>query len=201
MKRTIMKRQNTKSSSHHMSSQGLSDRWDLTHLLRQPQDEFEQSIKRLDSQVSRFESLRSALSADMSSKAFLDMLSLNEAIAKESAKLSAYAYLWFSENTKNLEARAFKTKVEERLTALQNRMLFFDLWWQTVDEANAARLMESSGDVRYFLESIRRYKPHTLSEAEEKIRQNTTNQENQKEAIKTQSGKVSEVENRLKSIR
>jgi oligoendopeptidase F len=105
----------------------------------------------------------------MSSKAFLGLLRLNEAIAKESAQLSAYAYLWFSENTKNLDARAFKTKVEERLTGLQNRMLFFELWWQTVDEANAARLMESSGDIRYFLESIRRYKPHTLSEAEEKI--------------------------------
>jgi oligoendopeptidase F len=169
MKRTIMKRQNSKSSSRHMGSQGLSDRWNLTHLLSEPQDEFEHSIKRLDSQVSKFESLRSALIPDMSSKAFLGILRLNEAITKESAKLSAYAYLWFSENTKNLEARAFKTKVEERLTALQNRMLFFELWWQTVDEANAARLMQSSEDVRYFLESIRRYKPHTLSEAEEKI--------------------------------
>jgi oligoendopeptidase F len=169
MKRTIMKRQNTKSSSRHMGTQDLSDRWDLTHLLSQPQEGFEHSIKRLDSQVSRFESLRSALNPDMSSKAFLGLLRLNEAIAKESAQLSAYAYLWFSENTKNLDARAFKTKVEERLTGLQNRMLFFELWWQTVDEANAARLMESSGDIRYFLESIRRYKPHTLSEAEEKI--------------------------------
>lgn len=169
MKGTIMKRQSTKSSSRHGTSQGLSDRWDLSHLLRQPQDEFEHSIKKLDSQVSKFESLRSGLSPDMSNKAFLDILRVNEAIAKESAKLSAYAYLWFSENTKDLDARAFKTKVEERLTALQNRMLFFDLWWQTVDEANADRLMESSGDVRYFLESIRRYKPHTLSEAEEKI--------------------------------
>lgn len=169
MKRTIMKRQSVKSASLQRDSEGLSDRWDLSHLMDQPQDEFEQSIKRLDSQVSKFESLRSTLRPDMPGKAFLDILSLNEAIAKDSAKLSAYAYLWFSENTKNLEARAFKTKVEERLTALQNRILFFDLWWQTVDEANATRLMESAGDVRYFLESIRRYKPHTLSEAEEKI--------------------------------
>ena len=169
MKRTIMKRQSVKSASLQRDSEGLSDRWDLSHLMDQPQDEFEQSIKRLDSQVSKFESLRITLRPDMPGKAFLDILSLNEAIAKDSAKLSAYAYLWFSENTKNLEARAFKTKVEERLTALQNRILFFDLWWQTVDEANATRLMESAGDVRYFLESIRRYKPHTLSEAEEKI--------------------------------
>src|SRR5688572_29213468 len=113
MKQTIMKRQSTKSSSRHMGSQDVSDRWDLSHLLREPQDEFEHSIKRLDSQVSKFEALRSALSPDMSSQAFLNILSLNEAIAKESAILSAYAYLWFSENTKNLDARAFKSKVEE----------------------------------------------------------------------------------------
>ena len=169
MKRTIMKRHSMKSSSHLTRTKGLSDHWDLTHLLSRPQEEFEQSLKRLDGQISKFESLRGGLSPDMSTKAFLDILTLNEAIASESAKLSAYAYLWFSENTKNLEARAFKTKVEERLTALQNRMLFFDLWWQTVDEANAARLMEASGDIEYYLESIRRYKPHTLSEAEEKI--------------------------------
>lgn len=169
MKRTIMKRHSVKSSSHLSRSKGFSDHWDLTHLLSRPQEEFEQSLKKLDGQVSKFESLRGGLSPDMSTKVFLDILSLNGAIAAESAKLSAYAYLWFSENTKILEARAFKTKVEERLTALQNRMLFFDLWWQTVDETNAARLMEPSGDVQYYLESIRRYKPHTLSEAEEKI--------------------------------
>jgi oligoendopeptidase F len=169
MKRTIMKRYSTKPSSLQTNARGLSDHWDLSHLLSQPQEQFEQSIKKLDSQVSKFESLRSRLNPDMSSQAFLDILRLNESIAEDSATLSAYAYLWFSENTKHLDARAFKTKVEERLTALQNRMLFFDLWWQSVDKANAARLMESSRDVQYYLESIRRYKPHTLSEAEEKI--------------------------------
>jgi oligoendopeptidase F len=59
--------------------------------------------------------------------------------------------------------------VEEHLTTLQNRLLFFDLWWQSVDEKNAERLMANSGDFRYHLETIRRFKPHTLSEPEEKI--------------------------------
>jgi oligoendopeptidase F len=38
-----------------------------------------------------------------------------------------------------------------------------------VDEKNADRLMANSGDFRYHLETIRRFKPHTLSEPEEKI--------------------------------
>ena len=38
-----------------------------------------------------------------------------------------------------------------------------------MDDKNAERLMKESGDYRYYLEEIRHFKPHTLSEAEEKI--------------------------------
>ena len=38
-----------------------------------------------------------------------------------------------------------------------------------MDETNAERLMSVSGDYRYYLEEMRNFKPHTLSEAEEKI--------------------------------
>ena len=36
-------------------------------------------------------------------------------------------------------------------------------------DADAERLMAGSGDYRYFLEEMRHFKPHTLTEAEEKI--------------------------------
>jgi oligoendopeptidase F len=38
-----------------------------------------------------------------------------------------------------------------------------------LDDANARRLMAASGDYRYYLEAMRHFKPHTLSEAEEKV--------------------------------
>src|SRR6185503_12479220 len=38
-----------------------------------------------------------------------------------------------------------------------------------VDDKNAQRLMDASGDYRYYLEKIRHFKPHTLTEAEEKV--------------------------------
>src|SRR5258706_9483676 len=52
---------------------------------------------------------------------------------------------------------------------MQNRTMFFSLWWKEVDEKNAERLMSGSGDYRYYLEEIRHFKPHTLTEAEEKV--------------------------------
>ncbi len=49
-------------------------------------------------------------------------------------------------------------------------------------------------------EDIEDYKKK-IADAEEKIKLNVQNQDQQKEAIKTQTGKVSEVENKLKSIK
>ncbi len=145
------------------------DRWDLTHLMKSPVAQLDGHVAELERQIAEIESVRSSLSASMDVQDFLTIVRRSETVAQGSARLGAYAYLWFSENTKDETARAFKSQVEERLTALSNRLLFFDLWWQGVDEANAERLMAASGDVRYHLETIRRYKPHTLSEPEEKI--------------------------------
>ncbi|HKQ35431.1 MAG TPA: M3 family oligoendopeptidase [Nitrospiraceae bacterium] len=146
-----------------------SERWDLSDLVEKPVERFEALLGAIEANVAQFEAARSRLSPTMEISVFLPLLTLSENITAASSKIGAYAYLWFSENTKDLAARSFKTKVEERLTALQNRLVFFDLWWQSVDENNARRLMAGTGTLRYHLETIRRFKPHTLSEPEEKI--------------------------------
>lgn len=154
---------------HKTSTSFLSDRWDLTHLVKDPLNNLDRHLAAMDAQVTQVESARPRLQATMASSDFQPILKLTESIAEGSARLGAFAYLWFSENTKNPNARSFKSQVEERLTAVHNRLLFFDLWWQGVDHENAARLMADAGDLRYYLETIRRYTPHTLSESEEKI--------------------------------
>ncbi|MGZ9188684.1 MAG: hypothetical protein ACXW39_01330 [Nitrospira sp.] len=151
------------------SSREFADHWELSDLVTDPVKQFDRYLKDLTAKVERFQSARTDLVATMPEQTFLDLLTLSEQIARDSGRLGAYAYLWFSEDTKQLQARSFKNKVEEHLTALHNHLLFFDLWWQGVDEPNATRLMANSGDFRYHLETIRRFKPHTLSEAEEKI--------------------------------
>ena len=151
------------------STSRVSDRWDLTHLVKDPLKNLEQHLAALDAQVTQVESARPRLQETMASSEFQSVLKLTESIAEGSARLGAFAYLWFSENTKDTQARSFKSQVEERLTTVNNRLLFLDLWWQGVDRENAARLMADAGDLRYYLETIRRYTPHTLSESEEKI--------------------------------
>lgn len=145
------------------------DRWDLSTLLADRQRDFEPALKSLETKVARFESCRSALSPDIPAPTFSAWLEQQEDIAVDSAKLGAHAYLWYSENTAHAAARAHKALVEERLTGLHNRLLFFDLWWQTVPAEPARRLTDAADRYRYHLETIRRFTPHTLTEPEEKI--------------------------------
>jgi oligoendopeptidase F len=163
------RRRHMRRPSSISTSRTVPDRWDLTDLVKDPVGQFEPYLADLEAKVVRFESSRTQLAPTLAGEDFRQLLKLSQEIAESSSRLGAYAYLWFSENTKNLEARSFKTKVEERLTALSNRLLFFDLWWQGVDKENARRLMTGTGSLRYHLETIRRYQPHTLSEPEEKI--------------------------------
>lgn len=157
------------STSKGAARPSYPDRWDLTHLINDPVKELDRLLSELEAAVTQIEAARPTLDPSMPSQRLQALLKLSETFTRGSSKLGAYAYLWFSENTKTAEARSFKTRVEERLTALGNRLLFFDLWWQGVDGANAVRLMRDAGDLRYHLETIRRFKPHTLSEPEEKI--------------------------------
>ncbi|HSA60877.1 MAG TPA: M3 family oligoendopeptidase [Nitrospiraceae bacterium] len=159
----------TVSNPRRPARQSFPDHWDLTHLVEDPVRRLDALLADLDAKVVQIEAARPQLTPSMSGGQLQALLKLSEAIAQGSSRLGAYAYLWFSEDTKNAEARSFKTRVEERLTSLNNRLLFFELWWQSVDEMNAARLMADAGDLRYHLETIRRFQPHTLSEPEEKI--------------------------------
>ena len=77
-----------------------SDRWDLSHLVEEPVQRFETLLGEIESKVVQFESARSQLSPTMATSIFHPLLTLSEDIAAASSRISAYAYLWFSENTK-----------------------------------------------------------------------------------------------------
>lgn len=144
------------------------ERWILADLLPSPESA-ETVIAELEQAVSRFEEMRERLSPTMAEDEFLQVLRQYEEIARSLQRLSGYAYLWFSEQTQHQPALAFLGRVEQLNADIQNRILFFSLWWKGLDDEPAARLLHNTGDLRYHLESLRRFKPHTLSEAEEKV--------------------------------
>lgn len=143
--------------------------WDLSDLLKNPARDFTRLSRQLDASVERLEQLRDQLTPSVSSETFQTALDCLETIAKLSAKLGAFAHLWFAENTKNQEARAFESRVRERLTQIHTRTLFFQLWWQSLDDEVADKLLPYSRDARYYFESLRRLRQFRLSEPEERV--------------------------------
>jgi oligoendopeptidase F len=61
--------------------------------------------------------------------------------------------------------------MQEKATAIETRLLFFELEWAALDDASAEELLAADGldFARHHLRTARRYRPHLLSEPEEKI--------------------------------
>ena len=145
-------------------------RWSLKDLLADSHGpQLQDYLSQLDETLGDLESARSRLSPDMPEAEFLDILKRYEVVSTVTRRLGAYAFLWFTEDTQHQPALNFKDRIDQVLVDAHNRALFFSLWFKGLGDDAATRLMQPSGDLRYFLESLRRFKPHTLSEPEEKI--------------------------------
>jgi len=145
-------------------------KWSLEDLFSDfDSPELEKTYKDLDEQVTAFEALRPTLKADMDVESFMEMLESSEKSTRLAHRLYSFAGLAFSADTQDQTAQSAQSRVEQFLAEVQNRTLFFDLWWKDLDADTAERFMDAAGDYRYYLEELRNFKPHTLSEAEEKI--------------------------------
>src|SRR5690349_1797653 len=144
-------------------------KWDLGELFSGfDSPDLQASFDNIEEQVASFEGVREKLKADMDAETFLDVVRASEETARIVNRVYAFAGLSFSADTQDQNAQSLIGRVQQFAAEIQNRTLFFNLWWKDVDEANAERLMTASGDYRYYLEEIRHFKPYTLSEPEEK---------------------------------
>jgi oligoendopeptidase F len=144
--------------------------WSLDDLLPATAGpEFERLLAALEERVTELESWRDRLSADISANDFRQLMRLYESITENENRMVGYSRLWFAADTQSQGALGFMGRMDELFTQVENRLLFFTLWWKALEDDAANRLLEEAGDWRYFLESLRRFKPHTLSELEEKV--------------------------------
>src|SRR5215207_6245644 len=123
----------------------------------------------VEEQVMSFEGIRGKLQPDLDANQFMEFVRASEETARIINKIYAFTGLSFASDTQDQIAQTYMARVQQFAAEMQNRTLFFSLWWKDLDDQNAERLMNSAGDYRYYLEEMRHFKPHTLSEAEEKI--------------------------------
>ena len=131
--------------------------------------ELQDAFIQLEKQIAEFEESRPELVPEITISTFLSLMDLSERFTRSAFRIYGYASLSFAADTQGQNVIVLLSRVQQFMAEMQNRILFFSLWWKDLDDVNAARLSEASGDYRYYLDTIRKYKLHALSEAEEKI--------------------------------
>jgi oligoendopeptidase F len=107
----------------------------------------------------------------------LDSAGLREAMQELAAiydlvgRAGSYAALRFATDTAEPANGALLQLAQERGTAIETTLLFFELEWAALEEAQAEQLLAGEGleFCAHHLRNVRRYREHLLSEPEEKI--------------------------------
>jgi oligoendopeptidase F len=94
-----------------------------------------------------------------------------ESIEELVGRAGSYASLRFSVDTADPANGALLARMEERGTAIATALIFFELEWAALSDERAQELLAPAGldFCRHYLLEVRRYRPHLLSEPEEKI--------------------------------
>ncbi len=153
-------------------------RWDLSDLYAAPDDpalesDLDRALEGSRAFAERYRGRVAALSAAELSEALDALEALNEPVVRA----ASYAQLLFAADTSDPRHGALLQRVQERTTEIRNALLFFELEWVAVrpEEADALLADPALARRRHFLASLRRYRPHLLSEPEERILEEVAN--------------------------
>jgi oligoendopeptidase F len=86
-------------------------------------------------------------------------------------RAGSYAMLRFAANTEDPATGALLQAAQERGASIETKLLFFDLEWQALADAQAEQLLQGEGleFVAHHLRVSRRLGPHRLTEPEERV--------------------------------
>ncbi|CAO5166037.1 oligoendopeptidase F [Frankia sp. AiPs1] len=146
--------------------------WDLTPLLDgQDEDHIDGRLAAAHQRADAFAELYAGHVADLDGPGLVEAITELAAIYELVGKIGSYASLRFATDTADSRRGALVQKVRERSTAIRTKLLFFGLEWAALDDDRAERLLAAEGldQARHYLRMERRYRPHLLSEPEEKL--------------------------------
>ena len=155
------------------SAQGI--RWDLTDLFGAHDDaRIEEMLNHCRARAEVFASqYRVAMEKPetLSAETLRTALEKLETIYEALGRVGSYAGLLYAADTAKPEHQDLEQRVEQRTTEIRNRLLFFELGWLKIEEEIAGKLINDPElqSYRHYLTSLRRYRPHTLSELEEQL--------------------------------
>ncbi len=146
--------------------------WDLSVFYESIDDPaIEADMQKLEGMVDEFVANYKGRVADLNAEQMVTAHKELEAIYDLQGCITIFARLTFSTDTGNPEYGAFQQKASEFGSEISQKLVFFDLEWNKVDDDSVQKLFDDQGlgKYRYYLEAERRYKPYQLSEVEEQL--------------------------------
>jgi oligoendopeptidase F len=146
--------------------------WDLDPLVDGDGPEgAERLLADADARAARFAETYAGKVADIDGPGLAQAMAELETIADLIGRAGSYAMLRFAVDTADPENGALLARVQELATATETKLLFFELEWAALDDDRVDELLKADGldTTRHHLRTLRRYRPHLLTEPEEKL--------------------------------
>ncbi len=146
----------------------LNDTWDLTLLYETP-SAWEDALERYKKAYPRYSEFRGTLGR--SPEALLKFLEFDRSLDLDLERLFHYANLQTSEDASNAEYLARESRLANTATRAAEAASWFTPELQSLDDATFQAFLASPILAEWVvrLRKIRRFKPHTLSEGEERL--------------------------------
>jgi oligoendopeptidase F len=146
--------------------------WDTTPLYPSTTSpELASAFEDSSTQVARFRERYREKVAGLSAQELLEALRAYEALDELLVKPQLYAHLLFAADSENDENKRLSQKSAEFGNLMGRELLFFDLEIIQMEDDKFTTLLGDGllAPYRHFLEALRKFRPHTLSEREESL--------------------------------
>src|SRR5918998_592357 len=146
--------------------------WDLSPLVHGEDDAgADRLLEEATKRARAFADSYAGRIGDLDAPTFAAAVSELQEISELTSRAGNYAMLRFSIDTADPALGALLQRVQEKSTQIETMLLFFELEWAALEDDAAEELLAADGldTARHFLRSARRYRPHLLTEPEEKI--------------------------------
>ncbi len=146
--------------------------WDLTDLYSGADDQYIKSdIEWCETEALRIKNTFYGKIAELNAQELLSLVKKLENLDCAMTKLGTFSSLNFTTQMGNAEAGALDQRVHELYSKCGTETVFFELEWNKVDDGQAIALLTSRelSPYRHYLEALRRYRPHQLTEPEERL--------------------------------
>jgi oligoendopeptidase F len=146
--------------------------WDLSPLVHGEDDAgADRLLDEASKRAQAFADSYAGRIGDLDPASFAAAVSELQEISELASRAGNYAMLRFSVDTADPALGALLQRVQEKSTQIETMLLFFELEWAALEDDRAETLLAADGldTARHFLRAARRYRPHLLTEPEEKI--------------------------------